>query len=85
MAEGFQSFVLIQKTLNKKMLQISVLMLLGPVHYIIIDKSLGFEQVFEESFYPNIVWLLLELQSLDIIKILLKLLLWLNIKLPGSP
>ena len=60
--------------MDKKCNTISILMLFGPVHYVVIDKSLAFEQVLEQPFDPNVIRLFLELERLYIVEVLLKLL-----------
>ncbi len=60
-------------------------MFLSPIHYVIICEFRIIEQVFEQSFYPNIVRLFLKLQSFNIIKVLLKLVYHVNYIVLGRP
>ena len=49
-------------------------MLFRPVHDVVVDKSLTFEQVLKQSLDPHVVGFLLELQGLYVVEVFFELL-----------
>lgn len=49
-------------------------MLFRPVHDVVVDKALTFEQVLKQSLDPHVVGFLLELQGLYVVEVFFELL-----------